>query len=548
MSITYGQPQKQRARSLALSHAVEVLTSKRSSGAIVDRSYVAKVHQTLSSRGGSDAYFASQCSNKAIRDWEEFWDSKVGTKKPGDLVVAYLAGPEPMNDFDELVRLGVHPYNIYGFESDNRIFNEALEKAQGSSFPLIKVIRMPLDKYLQAVPHTFDIIYFDACGPLPSAQATLRTVANVFRYQRLNPLGVLITNFAKPDLTKAEHLTSYSDLIAAYLYPKGMLESGKVDWNLTDGPISHGKVPKEESSDDSFFDDVSADFSNYYGQYITRQIFDLGSFVVPLSRLSANQLWSHFFSKTPEELAKLAGGSMAFSEDSSDSSIDDDDCQMFERVPDGDYIVDADMNPLGWTLSILRKHCDPNYLMPSEHSTKLLEVWRRELGGSPQLSAEDVVHAYLHLRNGYCPEALKPPMQELLNGYHYMARMYQFCDLPTGELALFPALAQYSMPYHYNVEQTRRYSYVAKGKSTEMFLDVIPFDTCRYIYDWLPSTELIIKSFDAKEHQLVYRFAMDGLLKHSIRYNNEYVYGGHVVGVNEDGYTERLLVPRQIIS
>jgi hypothetical protein len=520
---------------------VEILTSKRTSGAIVDRCYVAKVRQTLSRRGGGDAHFASQCSDKAIRDWEGFWDSKVGTKKPGDLVVAYLAGPEPMNDFDELVRLGVHPHNIYGFESDNKVFNEALEKAKRSTFPLIKIIKMPLDKYLQAVPHTFDIIYFDACGPLPSSQATLRTVANIFRYQRLNPLGVLITNFAKPDLTKTEQLNSYSDLIAAYLYPKGMLESGKADWNLTEGAMSHGKVPKEERSNDSFFHDVSADFSDYYGQYITRQIFDIGSFVVPLARLAATQIWSHFFSKTPEELSNLASGSMAFSEDCGDG-------QVFEHAPDGDYIVDADMNPLGWTLAALRKHRDPNYVIPDECSTKLLDVWRRELGGSPQMSADDVVHAYLHLRNGYSPEALKPPMQELLNGYRYMGRMYQFCDVPTGELALFPALAQFSMPYHYNVEQTRRYSYVAEGKSTEMFLDVIPFDTCRYIYDWLPSTELIVESFDSKEHQLVYRFAMDGLLKHSIRYNNEYVFGGHVVGVNEDGYAERLLVPRQTIS
>lgn len=32
---------------------------------------------------------------------------------------------------------------------------------------------------------SFDIIYFDACGPLPSSlQATLRTVSNIFRYPR----------------------------------------------------------------------------------------------------------------------------------------------------------------------------------------------------------------------------------------------------------------------------------------------------------------------------------------------------------------------------
>lgn len=531
----YSQAQKKRARALALKHAVDVLTIRRGNGAIVGQGYIAKVRKTLQERGSYDAHVASRCNDKSIKDWEAFWLSKVGTKTPGDLVVAYLAGPEPMNDFLELVGLGVHPHNIYGFESENKVFNEALENAKQSSFPLIKIIKMPLDKYLQAVPFSFDIIYFDACGPLPSSsQATLRTVANIFRYQRLNPLGVLITNFAKPDANDADQLVAYSDLVAAYLYPKAMLESGNPDWNLTEGPVAHGMVPKKDGDEESFFHAVKADLSKYYGQYITRQLFDLASFVVPMTRLSATGLWSHFFTKTAAELASLATKNMGL--DSEDEDFSD------------DYVVDSDMNSLGWTLASLAKHNDENYVIAQATSRKLLDVWRRELGGFPQVEASDVVHAYLLLRNDRNLEFLRPAMQQLLGGYSYMQRMHMFCDVPTGELALFPTLAQFAMPYHYNVEETRRYSYVAEGKSTEMFLDVIPFDTCRYIYDWLPSTELITESFDTEDHQLIYRFALDGLLKHSIRYNNEYVFGGHVIGVNEDGYTERLLDPRRVIS
>jgi hypothetical protein len=77
-----------------------------------------------------------------------------------------------------------------------------------------------------------------------------------------------------------------------------------------------------------------------------------------------------------------------------------------------------------------------------------------------------------------------------------------------------------------------------------MFLDVIPFDTCRYIYDWLPTLELVNDSFDLAAQQLVYRFALDGLTKHTIRYNEEYFYGTTVVGVNEGGFTDKLLIPR----
>jgi hypothetical protein len=529
----YNQPQKKRARSAALKHAVKTITENRNAGTIVGQHYVGQVKATLLARGGYDEAASSACNDITIKAWEEFWRSKVGVKQPSELLVAYLAGPEPMNDFQVLVDLGVHPHNIYAFETDNRVFNEALEKAKKSKFPLIKIFKMPMDRYLQSVPLTFDIIYFDACGPLPStSQRTLRTVANVFRYQRLSQLGVLITNFAKPDVEDIDQLNAFSDIVASYLYPKPMLESGSSDWNMTDGPVAHGKTPKEENSEDSFFHEVRADFSNYYGQFITRQLFDIASFVIPLMRLDTNGLWSYFFKKTPRDLVPFASSQMNFSEDFSG----------------GDYIVDPDMSAVAWSMTALGNKGGADYLSVEAKSKKLVDTWMREVGGSPDAKAAEVIHAYMYLRSDRTGQFLKEPMRDLLKEYRYAQNMFQFCDVPTGELALFPTLAQFCMPYHYNVSQTRRYSYVADGKSTEMFLDVIPFDTCRYIYDWLPSAELTPEAFDMTSHQLVFRFALDGLMKHTIRYNNEYVFGGHVVGVNETGYSERLLQPRSHIT
>ena len=116
------------------------------------------------------------------------------------------------------------------------------------------------------------------------------------------------------------------------------------------------------------------------------------------------------------------------------------------------------------------------------------------------------------------------------------------------ELAFLPLVYQISRPMHYNVEQTRRYSYIAEGKKTRMFTDVIPFDACRYIYDWLPPVDLAVDAFDSIDQQLIFRFALDGLVKHSIRYNNDYLFGVHAVGANYDGFNEKLLVPREQIS
>jgi len=534
----YSQPTKVRARTLALSHAVEILTTRREHAAVVPKGYVARVQRTLSEREGTlDAYAASSCEGDLIAAWEDFWFSKVGAKTPSDLTIAYLAGPEPLNDFRELVRLGVHPHNIFGFESETKEFNQALAAAKASDFPLLKIIKMPLERYLQAVPMSFDIIYFDACGPFPSpTQRTLRTVATIFRYQRLNPLSVLITNFAGPDTTNTMLTRSFADLVSGALYPRAFQESDDPEWNLAEGPASNGLVPKEPGSNDSFFDIVLKDLPRYYGYFITRQLFDLGSFIVPLSRLASGgsaSLWSTFFAKSAEEIAKMAV-----------------DRKMFDAEGNGgDYIVDPDMNALGWTLSaLLDAHRTSDYPAVEPQSKNLLQAWARELGGSPEISAREAIDAYYLLRNLPDRELLKPAMRQLLIGYRYLQSMHMFCDVPTSELALFPVLAQFSYPYHYNVQETQRYRYVAEGKSANMYLDVIPFDTCRYLYDWLPSTELVSESFDLAGHQLVYRFALDALLKHSMRYNTEYVFGGHVIGFNEDGYSERLLRPRQVIT
>jgi hypothetical protein len=532
----YSQPQKNSARKKALQHAVEMLTAERAQTSVVPRNYIRKVRAQLEqSEVRADAIAAKICDDDLCDLWESFWDGKVGEKAPNDLVVAYLAGPEPLNDFDELVNLGIHPHNIYAFESDKKAFNEGLLSVKENQYPLLKIIKTSLDRYLQSVPQVFDIIYFDACGPLPSnGQATLRTVSNVFRYQRLNPLGVLITNFAQPDISDENQLNAHSDLIANYLYPKSMLESGDPEWNLDDGASSHGLYAKNDNIEESFFHTVKRDFSNYYGQYITRQIFDIGSFIAPVGRFANSEMWQSLFDAKATVIAKDADNLRHFG----------DDCGG------GDYIVDPDMYALGWTLAAMNnaESKDVNYPIIEPGTQKLKETWLRELGGSPvpPVNSQIIVDAYnvIRINDRYCTDELK----QLLNGYKYMQNMRMFCDVPTSELALYAVISQYSYPSHYNVEKTKRYTYVADGKNTEMFLDVIAFDTCRYIYDWLPSTELVGDSFSDEGHQLVYRFALDGLAKHTIRYCNEYFYGAHVIGVNNSGFTEKLLKPREVIA
>lgn len=541
----YNEPEKIKARRRALSHAVRLLTKHRTSAVAVSREHVRRVKNFLLKKGDlHEQKLAQHCSDFGIGLWEDLWDSHVGVKRPQDLTVAYLAGPQPLNDFRVLVELGVHPYNIWAFESKPKVFDEALLNIKKSEFPLLKIQPFSIEHFFVSAPKRFDIIYIDACGPLPSPEKnTLRILATLFKYQRLNSPGVLITNFALPGMSDELQHEAYADLISAYLYPKTFLETDKKSWNLTEGPISHGLTPKEPGEpEQSFFHVVSKKFDHYYGQYITRQIFDLASCIAPWTRFIKTELWNNLFTIAPEEAAKKVVLLQHFDDDGEGGSI----------------IIHPEHYPVGWTLAALFNGFagkpDVNYPVPSSSSSKLHEKWLGHMAGLPtdHQAVRTAIESYNVLSFAATDEAnqdwFAPSFREVLSQYAYMQKMHFFCDVPTNTLAFFPAIAQHAFPMHQNTSQVQRFSYVASGKTNRMFLDVIPFDECRYIYDWLPSVDLLGGSFDLLTQQLIYRFALDGLVKQLFHYNNEYLYGCNVVGTNHDGFEAKVLTPRLYIG
>ncbi|MEK8017685.1 MAG: hypothetical protein VSS75_012505 [Candidatus Parabeggiatoa sp.] len=214
---------------------------------------------------------------------------------------------------------------------------------------------------------------------------------------------------------------------------------------------------------------------------------------------------------------------------------------LFEKKA-GDIELDIELisgpntNAIGWSINELA--CGK-----VSKSEKLKHRWLRELSGTPEqkVSAKKAIDAYIVLRNSFNNHELyKPSLSKLMSGYKYRQKMYLFCDSPSTELSLYPIIAQYAFPRHYNVQETRRFSYIAEGKKTRMYTDVIPFDSCRYIYDWLSSTELITNSFELEAQQLIYRFALDGLANHIYRYNDDYLFGVHVIGHEKEFPAKKL--------
>jgi hypothetical protein len=532
----YCQPQKNFVRKAALSHAVAILTSSRPQASCVRRGYVRDVKEKLLAKGlQSDKEFAEFLPDHYISVWEDFYDASVGTKKPSELTVCYLSGPEPENDFQVLVDEGIHPHNIWAFESDNVTYEKALKALENLSYSMLKIHKGSIEQYFINTPKKFDIVYIDACGPLPSpGQHTLRLISTLLRHHRLSSPGVIITNFASPDLSDTLQHDNYSYLVSSYLYNKSFIEGYHKDNYdepvAVEGPPVYSLLPDSNDPNESFLSYVRDNFHFYYSQYITRQIFDLASVIIPWVRFANAPYWNKFFTVTPKDIQPYASKMQCFD----------------KNWGGGDIITEEGMYPLQWTICAMYgggyTGRDINYPSPPENITRFRESWLRELMGMPALTfdARSAVECYDVLRESQ--ELYSDRFRKIVTDFPYMRKMHMFCDAPTYTLAFDLLVNQLSYPMHYSVDPIRRWSYLAKN--TRMFTDVVFLDECRYIYEWLPTIDLLESGFLDIRQQLTYRFALDGLAKNRRWYNTEYFYGAAVIDQHTRSFEAKVLAPR----
>lgn len=136
-----------------------------------------------------------------------------------------------------------------------------------------------------------------------------------------------------------------------------------------------------------------------------------------------------------------------------------------------------------------------------------------------------------------------------LNGiidYFEGKEIYRFLDNVHKNMYFDIVFNQITYPTHYNGKQNLRCDYIAKHN--HMFMDLTVFDECRYIYEWLPAMHQIKSAFKNKSWQYVFRFALDGLVKSRIRYNNELFFQGSVISEQEDGFKVTCIEPRKKIG
>lgn len=561
---TYKQPIKHTARTNALTHAVDLLTKRREKCAILPANYISRVIANMKGRDDDWNYQAASSSvnRKDIDSWKSFRASSIGSKSPGDLTVAYLSGPEPTNDLETLIGLGVRPENIWAFEVDSEVFSSALGDIERSNLRGVKLMEVGIEDYFLSTPRRFDIIYFDACGPLPSKEKkTTQAIVNIFRHSALAPLGVLITNFSAPDVSKEHVVENYSRLVASYLYPKRSLDTfDEPEHTITDEALAHGyslPVCMEEYDDEEWYEKdkdflvlVKEKFLSYYGSFLTRHIADIASIVAPTMRLLSSPLKNQIVKDVEEAVVRGRRFTALESDDSEEKKTADFDASDMSPM-DGSAYSDTSHYSLLYTMSACRLlEGTDKFDAVSESTKKFCTDWKSQLAGKPNNSkevptADKAIYCFYALRHD--KKMWAAPLQRLAS-FDYWREMRLLCDVPTEELAFYPAFSQVAYPAHNNVKETRRFSYVAEGKTTTMMLDVLPFDECRYVYDWLSTAPLIGNDWKDESRQLVFRFALDGIAKNNHNYQDDFLFGCHAVGVDDDEFEASMYRLREELS
>ncbi len=273
---TYRQETKCYVRHMVIRKAVEMLTVGRSNSCCVRNSYVRDLFDYFSHLSEThDQEETLKIDPGYIREWEHMHSNAVGYKRPDELSVCYLSGPEPENDFKEFVAMGVLPQNIWAFECERNTYLQALASVDGSTYMQPKIIKVSIERFFESSPKIFDIVYIDACAALISDQHALRCVSSLFQNHRLNSPGVLITNFACFDSDSLLDKTQYVDLISRYRF----LHINRNACLQND----HGKIRFGDEFE-ATRKQVEENLETEYGDFVTAMVCNAASITIPSLR------------------------------------------------------------------------------------------------------------------------------------------------------------------------------------------------------------------------------------------------------------------------
>lgn len=503
---TYKQESKKQVRHTTIRKAVELLTAKRSDACCVRNSYVRDLYDYfLEQAETKEKSEAEKIEMSYIREWERMHMISIGIKRPDELSVCYLSGPEPQNDFNEFVALGVLPQNIWAFECESNIYQQALIEVDGSKYMQPKIVKTKIEHFFKNTPKTFDIVYIDACATLVSSRHALRCVSSLFQYHRLNSPGIVITNFAYLDETNETDKKQYIDMIARYKFALCKNTPVLLDRNGSFSFVAEFKDTLQS---------VTNDLEKAYGDFITNMICNSASISVPALRFCNSQFLNVISSTTP-----IVNRSYNI--------------PTINTINNNTLYKYFATNCLAEQQKVQFHGIRRGQLLSSELSS---ETWRYDL-----LSCLNTLYEAKSIDTH-----ISPSLRAAADFFDDSGSLFQFLDKPNRILLIDSIVNQLSYPMHYVTDKALRFTYVAK--QTRMYTDLLLFDECRYIYDWLPAIDQIKTAFSNPSWQYTFRFALDGLIKQRLNYNNEFFFQGSVVSKNTEGFEAKTFPKRIKVS
>jgi hypothetical protein len=522
---TYQQPIKNKAREQLIKHAVESLTKRRRSSYLVTKPSLWKItdhfnnllFQSLradSPNANNFKLYYPADFDQRRENWLGFYDSCCKSKKASELKVLYLSGPEPLNDIQVLQSNGIRLENIWAIEADKKAYTQAVNSLQEAGLS-IKIHRGTLAEFFELTNHEFDIIYYDACTPLISpSNSPLEILKQIFVNRRLTELSALITNFAEP-----HENYNWGDMMAAYFPTRDEQESPKED---ADCPMEYYE---RSASLKEYGDFIRSHLHSYYDKFVTHFISVFAGEITPIWQslsLSSNQ--SNYLLNEqvlPKKLDEIRDYPISVANMQ----------EILTSTPH--FMFDPQGYPLlNWTRHI-REHFEKDHIL-----YKLLDQKRKALTLENAMYTGSLLKSFEESRSGFntfildiCSDNLK----KILQNFDFFDRDKALtCDMPMKNLIVELLFGLYGFPYIANAGRTLSLKY--KAKETWMFSNVFIFDQCRYLYDYIPTLDLLETFFLPWPHQIIVRGCIDCIHRNHISLNAEVFKYGFIEGVGEHGF------------
>lgn len=495
MAVSYKQTVKEKSRKILWEHAVFSLTYNRVANRVLNPSYMRLLWHYCYDECLVPYYDPDIPSfdMNYFNDWQSFSDITYGSKKPEELKVAFFCGPEPENDLKHLLDLGVRIENVYAFEYDRDLFEIAVESLQ-DAYPQLKIFRGKIGDFTASSKVVFDIIYLDFTRSLLQEY---RTVCKMFEDDVLSEQSVLIVNTTYPDPTKEniQFLVDYYINQAEFEY-SALFGQTEEEHGMIESCWAYGLA------EDDIYQLIEKNFEDAYGSFQTHFINSFAAQLKPMiSVMNSTMLEERLFSMPLRDLKQKAI----------------------------DYMNTEDVmcEPDGWTWGLFSmRGLLPSWKQFLDNPDNGMKVSRGDCIRIKELYMNSTYEKVTEILSKSLSVEIEKIRSSLID-----PRGGVFCDVPLPHLWLEMLINQLGYPYHQNTSNIRRYKYKAKERS--MCLDILTFDRCRSLYDWLPMIEYYGDGLSVLERQMITRMCMDAIDKHTIWVLNRQYYGSAMVGVNE---------------